>query len=204
MRTLPVSAAPAAVQALVCPKRKITLYGRSAAALSFRFAAEVACEGGQAMFLCGDNRFDPYAIARYARARGGRRDLVLSRILIARAFTGYQFDELIRRLGAKEFSGDFSGPVILTGICSAFLDEDIPANEAARLFYRSLWRLKALAERGVALLLTETREIANSRRAYFLRDLYRASDFVFHLDAQTTFRLEMREALPAADRRLLG
>lgn len=188
MRTLPLSAAPVAVQALSAPRRKVALYGRVAAALSFRYAAEVACEGSEPLFLCGDNRFDPYAIARYARSRGVRAEDALRRVLIARAFTGFQFDELIARLDPAKVAG----PVIVSGICAAFLDEDMTHNDAARLFYRTLWRLREVAEAGLAMLWTESGAVARTRRAYFLADLTRAADFVFHLDAEHTFRIEMR------------
>ena len=137
MRTFPLSRAPLAVEAVVSPARRVTLYGPGASLLGQRYAAETACYGKQVIFICGDNRFNPYAIARMARQLHHSREAALSRILVARAFTAYQFDELIRRLKPKEVTG----PVILSGICSAFLDEDIPINDAARLFYRTLWRL---------------------------------------------------------------
>lgn len=188
MRTFPLSGAPLALGSVVSPTRKVTLYGPGAFSLGLRYAAETACDGKPVVFICGDNRFNPYAIARIARQLHSGREDVLSRILVARAFTGYQFEELIRRLNPNQIAG----PVILSGICSAFLDEDIPVNDAARLFYRSLWRLCELADQGMAFLLVESQQIANTRRAYFLTDLYRASNFVFHLDGEHSFQLEMR------------
>ncbi len=192
MRTFPLSSAPLAVNALLSPARRVTLYGPGACSLSLRYAAEAACGREQVLYICGDNRFDPYAVARMARRLRHSREDALSRILVARAFTGYQFDELIRRLEPDEVIG----PVILSGICSAFLDEDLPHNEAARLYYRTLWRLAELAGRGLAFLLTESREIELSRRAHFLTDLYRASNFIFRLDGEHSFTLEMRSHRP--------
>jgi hypothetical protein len=156
------------------------------------YAAETACGREQVIYICGDNRFDPYAVARLAKQLRHRREDALNRILVARAFTGYQFEELVRRLTQNEVSG----PVILSGICSAFLDEDIPHNDAARLFYRTLWRLAELAGRGLRFLLTESREITNTRRSHFLNDLYRASDFIFRLGGEHSFTLEMRGDRP--------
>ena len=192
MRTLPLSSAPLAVYALLYPARKITLYGRSAAALSIRYAAEAACQGHEVVYICGDNRFDPYAIARIAGECKQNREKVLSRVFVARAFTGYQFVELVQRLDPNESSR----PVIISGICSAFLDEDIPINDAARLYYRTISRLTELADREMAFLLAETAEIANTRRAYFLNDLFRASNFIFRLDGKITYTLEMRSYRP--------
>jgi hypothetical protein len=188
MRTFPLSSAPLAVNALLSPTRRVTLYGPGADSLGLRYAAEAACGREQVIFICGDNRFDPYAVARLAKRLRHSREEALSRILVARAFTGYQFEELVRRLNPDEVAG----PVILSGICSAFLDEDIPHNDAARLYYRTLWLLAELAGRGLAILLTESREIAGARRAHFLADLYRASNFIFRLDGGHSFTLEMR------------
>lgn len=192
MRTLPLSSAPLAVNALLSPTRRVTLYGPGAYSISLRYAAEAACRRDQVIYICGDNRFNPYEVARLAKQFRHSREDALSRILVARAFTGYQFDELIRRLKPNEVAG----PVILSGICSAFLDEDIPHNDAARLYYRTLWRLAELAGKGLAILLTESLEIAGTRRAHFLTDLYRASDFILRLDGEHSFTLEMRDHRP--------
>lgn len=192
MRTLPLSGAPLAVTALLSPARRVTLHGPAAYSLGLRYAAETACGEKQVIYICGDNRFDPYAVARLATQFRHSREAALSRILVARAFTAYQFDELVSRLNPNQMAG----PVIISGICSAFLDEDIPHNDAARLYYRTLRRLAALAEGGLAILLIETQEIARTRRAYFLRDLYQASNFIFHLDGKHSYTLEMRNYRP--------
>jgi len=189
---LPLSSAPVAVNALLSPTRRVTLYGPGADYLGLRYAAETVCGREQVIFICGDNRFDPYAVARLAKQLRHSREDALGRILVARAFTGYQFEELVRWLTPNEVAG----PVVLSGICSAFLDEDIPHNDAARLFYRTFWRLAELAGRGLGFLLTESREIANTRRAHFLTDLYRASDFILRLDGKHSFTLEMRSYCP--------
>lgn len=192
MRTFPLGTAPSAVNALLSPARRVTLYGPRASSLSLQYAAETACDKRPVVYLCGDNRFNPYAIARLARQLHHRREEVLNRILVARAFTGYQFNELIQRLKPN----DIAGPVIISGICSTFMDEDLSDNDAARLYYRVLWRLAELADRGMAFLLCESQEIADTRRAYFLAELYRASNFIFRLDGEHSYTLEMRQHRP--------
>ncbi|MCI0524864.1 MAG: hypothetical protein L0Y75_06330 [Acidobacteria bacterium] len=192
MRTFPLSSAPRAVDALLSPARRVTLYGPRASSLSLHYAAETACEERTVVYICGDNRFDSYVIARLARQFHHRREDALNRILVARAFTGFQFNELIQRLKPNEVAG----PVIVSGICSTFMDEDLPHNDAARLFYRVLWRLAELADRGMSFLLVESQEIAGARRAHFLNDLYKASNFIFRLDGERTYTLEMRSYRP--------
>jgi hypothetical protein len=56
--------------------------------------------------------------------------------------------------------------------------------------------LAELAGKGMAILLSESREIAGTRRAHFLTDLYRASDFILRLDGEHSFTLEMRSYRP--------
>lgn len=80
---------------------------------------------------------DSFAVARYAADRGRDRRETLSSILVARGFTGYQFLELIKRLDP----GEISRPVVVTGFCSAFMDDGMPQNNGARLFYRALTHL---------------------------------------------------------------
>ncbi len=192
MRTFPLSTAPRAVNALLSPARRVTLYGARASSLSLHYAAETACEKKPVVFICGDNRFNPYTVARLARQFHHRQEEALNRILVARAFTGFQFNELIQRLNPNEVAG----PVIISGICSTFTDEDLSHNDAARLFYRVLWRLAELAGRGMSFLLCESQEIAGARRAHFLKDLYKASNFIFRFDGEHSYTLEMPNYRP--------
>lgn len=192
MRTFPLDTAPLAVNALLSPARRVTLYGARASSLSLHYAAETACEKKPVVFICGDNRFDPYTVARLARQFHHRQEEALNRILVARAFTGFQFNELIQRLNPNEVVG----PVIISGICSTFMDEDLSHNDSARLFYRVLRRLAELAGRGMSFLLCESQEIAGTRRAHFLKDLYKASNFIFHLDGEHSYTLEMPNYRP--------
>lgn len=138
--------------------------------------------------LCGDNRFDPYAVARYAKRNGVRPKDALNSILIARAFTAYQLVELVERLRPQ----DSSSLIVITGAVSSFLDEDISFVDAARLFYRVLWQIAELARSGMTLLLVQGQMPENTRRAYFLKDLCSTSDMALHLGGKHTFSLDHR------------
>src|SRR3712207_7575481 len=50
------------------------------------------------------------------------------------------------------------GLVVVSGPCATFLDEDVPIVDAARLFYRMLWRMAELAKEGMTLLLAQRSE----------------------------------------------
>ena len=69
MRTLPLSGAPVAVNALLSPTRRVTLYGPGADYLGLRYAAETACGREQVILICGDNRCVEWLILRDATSQ---------------------------------------------------------------------------------------------------------------------------------------
>jgi hypothetical protein len=196
MRTLPVSSASASI----LPSQMATVCGEQAWTFGAQMAAQLACERKQSLYLCGDNRFDPYAVARFAISQRKSPEEALGHILVARAFTAYQLDELIRRLDPPKTVGNAYDLVIISGVCAAFLDEDVTQTDAARLFYRSLWRLRDLAQEGLTLLLTESETPKQTHRAHFLTDLFRASSVVIRLEGGRSFTLEhLRSRLQIAE-----
>jgi hypothetical protein len=199
MRTLPISSASYVVRASILPSQMVTVYGSRAPALGVHLAAQLACEYKPSLYLCGDNLFDPYAVARFARAQGKDPEEALGRILVTRAFTAFQLDELIHRLELPKtpqtmpkIMEDAYSVVIVSGICTAFLDEEITHTDAARLFYRSLWRLRELSREGLTLLLTQSETPNLPNRAHFLTDLFRASNVVIRLEGERSNTLEHR------------
>src|SRR6266498_4480526 len=187
MRTLPISSALSAVRESLSASRMGAICGGQAWSLGVRMAAMLACENKKSLYLCGDNRFDPYAVARLARSQQKNPEEALGRILVTRAFTAYQLDELIHRLDLPKTVEDAYGVVVVSGVCTAFLDEDITHTDAARLFYRSLWRLRDLSRGGLALLLAQSETPKNPPRAHFLTDLFRASSEVIRLEGGPAF-----------------
>jgi hypothetical protein len=193
-RTLPIEMAQSVAFASLAPARKLMLCDAGAHRLTTYVIARAACERQQVKVICGDNRFDPYAVARFAKSQGVRPAAALNSIRVARAFTAYQMVELINRL-ALDTLGEL---VVISGPCATFFDDDVALVDAARLFYRALWRIAELAGGGMTLLLAQSEIPANSRRTYFLTDLCRACDVVLRLGGKHTFALENRRrvALP--------
>ncbi len=187
VKTLPIRLARSVAFGSLNPARKVMLCGEGACGLAHYVTARAACERRQVRFICGDNRFDPYAVSRFARSRKLRPEAALRSILVARAFTAYQLSELVNRLDPS-----LSDLVIISGPCSTYFDEDVSIIDAARLFYRALWRIVELASGGMTLLLVQSEMPASTRRAHFLTDLCRASDVVLHLTGQHTFSIENR------------
>jgi hypothetical protein len=187
MQAFPIHMAPLAAFDSLAPRRKVFLLGDGASGVASLITARLACEQRFVRLVCGDNRFDPYAITRVAKSRGIRPVEALSRIRIARAFTAYQLVELVERLEAYSMASEF---VVVTGVCSAFFDEDLSHNDAARLFYQSYWKLVALAKSHMTLLLVESRALPIARRLYFLKELCQTSEVVLSLTGRATFTLE--------------
>jgi hypothetical protein len=202
-RILPISMANSVAFSALAPARKVVVSGERACQLTTHIIARAVCERKRVRIICGDNRFDPYAVARIAKLKRVRPEDALRSILIARAFTAYQMSELVSRLDPVN-SGDV---VIITGPCSTFFDEDVSLVDSARLFYRMLWQIVELAREGMTLLLAQS-QLPATGRAYYLKDLCYASDVVLNCDGVHTFRLERRGrvALPrlAAVDRMIG
>jgi hypothetical protein len=193
-KTLPINMAQSVAFASLTPARKVIAIGERARELTMYVTARAACENRAVRIICGDNLFDPYAISSFAKRMRVRPEDALRSIRIARAFTAYQLAELVSRL-------DSAAPqdlVVISGPCSTFFDDDVPYVDAARLFYRVLWKIVELARGGMTLLMVQGRMPTSNRRAYFLTDLSRASDVALHFGGVHTFRLEHhgRAALP--------
>lgn len=186
-RVLSISMAPSVVFSSLTLPRKVLVCGDHAPELATRVISRAVCRGKQVRFICGDNRFDPYAVARFAKQNKKRPQDAMRSILIARAFTAYQLAELVNRLDP---AAPPHGVTIISGPCSLFIDEGVRIVDAARLFYRMLWRLVELSRSGMPLLLAQGPVPADAGRAYFLTDLCRVSDVILKYDALHTFTLE--------------
>lgn len=205
---MPIEIAPNVAMASLASARQVLLAGDGAQSLAMLLTARSVSNNKTVVFVSGDNNFDPYTLAKLARSRGIRAEDALRSVLVARAFTAFQFVELVSRLestlpalsiGRSKVSRE-PGLIVISGPCSAFFDEDISLVDAARLFYRTLWRIASLAAAGRRLLLAESafsdmqyyryQPRPNKRRSYFLTDLSRACDVVIRLEGKDTFKLE--------------
>ena len=184
-KTLPVSAAPQAALAAAVAGRTCTLWGAQATTLGLQVATRVAQQGRTVRWICGDNRFDPYRVAEEAEAHEMYAEVALGQMQIARAFTAYQLTELVLRLRPE----NETGLVIVSGLCTSFLDEDVPNTDAARLYYRTLWRTVRLTAQGLALLVIQQPPRLKTRRSYFLDDLQRVSHRVLDVSGKETVTL---------------
>lgn len=97
----------------------------------------------EVVFVDGGNAINPYALATLAKRFGRRRQEVLPRIRVARAFTAYQMASLLlESLEAEARAGP--GLLVLSGLADLFLDEDVAYREAYHLLRRGLEAARGL------------------------------------------------------------
>ncbi len=189
MRLMPIDAAPVVALSVVGSSGSVALVGgvnieRLKHYLIFQFVRGAR----KVQFICGDNRIDVLLLARMARSNGIDDEDLLGSIILSRAFTAYQMAELVLRLD-ESLIGQL---VVVSDPCGLFQDDEIRSVEAARYFYRMLWHMADLQRRGMKFLITH-RPGRRSRRAYFGRDLLRATETVLHMGSGTSLVVQRRE-----------
>ncbi len=100
----------------------------------------------------GTNRFDVYALTRWAHARQLDPRPLLTRLELSRAFTCHQLHRRVLTLDAAK-TARWSLLCIL-GLLETFFDEDVRCTEAQRLLRECLAHLKDLSAHSLPILLT--------------------------------------------------
>ncbi len=106
------------------------------------------------IWLDGCNVFNPYRISEIARNSSIEPESALQDVYVSRAFTCYQMSSLILEKmwnALKKYSPEL---VVITGLPSIFLESDISASEAERVFQPVLEELKRFKNRSEVLFLT--------------------------------------------------
>lgn len=141
---------------------------------------------GERVIYCADgcNRFDAYRFSHWARCMGLDPREILSRVYLSRAFTVHQ----LAALATREFPRLPTKPtpplVVVLGLESLFLDEQIPRFEREHLYKKTLNTLYILRRRGFSILVThgedDDRDGAPSRRPW-IQMTARAADVLARL-----------------------
>ena len=133
--------------------RLLLFYGH---ALVFRLglyaAGERVLAGEPIVYLDGAHTFDPFFIARMARAHRRQPRALLSMIHVARAFSCHQLERLISNCLMSALERYQSRIAILSGLFETFYDQAVPEHEAMRLFGRIMDASHTLAQQGFTLL----------------------------------------------------
>lgn len=126
----------------------------------------------------GTNRFDIYAIARFARrlaARGGvsapTPEDLLARVFVSRAFTCYQMEAVITERLPRFLAREKIPVAVVFGLLDTFYDEQAPLFEVQAGLGRMLESLRRLRRANVGVLLAsqDTSPASSGRRSLFPR-----------------------------------
>jgi hypothetical protein len=193
------------------PGKMAGIFGDGACGLALRALARPLLHGEAVVAVDGGNRFDPYEIAKAAKALGGDGKEALSRIRVSRAFTCHQMEALLVRKLPSALARYDAGFALILGLPETFTDADVPYAEACRLFRSCLSALRRISSKGARIVLVSKAELprgarysspmpAAENRAGFFRHLVRTADPVLLLHREKNERrweLRRGDASPA-------
>lgn len=122
---------------------------------------------GALRVLDGGNSFNVYqcglAIGRLLGGQTANLPVILERISLARAFTCYQMETLLKETPTQTV------PTLVLDLLSTFYDESVAASESRRLLHRCLLHLKRLNR--MAPVAISAYPASNGSRPELLQDL---------------------------------
>jgi len=161
--------------------QRALIVGERAESLTLYLSAFATSLGFKVLVADGANAFDPYIISKFARKEGFPPGVLLKRISVARAFTCHQLATLIRERLDPLVPPGASPLVVLLGPGTMFFDEDVPGEEAVLLFRKMLAKIRAMSQKNVFFLMSQSFSGFNPRRSFLLRELGRFADAVLKL-----------------------
>ena len=127
--------------------------------------------GSNVVFIDGGNTFRLYKIARLAQLHQLNPQQVLERIFISRAFTAYQLTSLILDKLKETVKSYNAKLVVISDIAEFFLDNDIPHEEAQRIYSQIISYLSSFAREHQVILVATYLPYADSRRNSLLQEI---------------------------------
>jgi hypothetical protein len=99
------------------------------------------------VFIDGGNTFRLYDIARFAQLHHLNPKEALERIFISRAFTAYQLTSLIMEKLEEVVKVYNAKLVVISDVAGFFLDNDVPAEEAQKIYSQIVGYLSNFAKK---------------------------------------------------------
>ncbi len=122
------------------------------------------------VFIDGGNTFRLYKTARIAQMHGLDPRKVLERIFISRAFTAYQLTSIIMEKLEETVKKYKTKIVVISDIAGFFLDEDIPEEEAQKIYSQILNYLASFAKKHQIILIATYLPHNNTKRNTTLKE----------------------------------
>ena len=183
--------------------RSVLLSGdRSLLAVAHRIIARQAMVAVPPVVIDCGGVFNPYGVAEEARRHQVPPQAVLERIMICRAFTGYQELHALRRV-ARLAPGQ---RLYLLNPLHVLLDEDLPAADRPWLFNRLLAGLDFLGDRGDWVRICQPPVSASPlpEGAGFLRALERRYPIILARDGRLQVSTHGQVGIPLQPRHRPG
>jgi RecA/RadA recombinase len=127
--------------------------------------------GGNVVFIDGGNTSRLYNIARLAQLHQLNTTETLKRIFISRAFTPYQLTALIMEKLEKTIKTYNAKLVIISDIAGFFLDNNVPREEAQRVYSQIVSYLSNFARKHQIVLIATYLPYENSKRNNILQEM---------------------------------
>ena len=127
--------------------------------------------GSNVIFIDGGNTFRLYKISRLAQIHQLNPREVLEHIFISRAFTAYQLTSLIFDKLEETVKKYDAKLVVISDIAGFFLDNDVPHEEAERVYSQIVSYLQSFAKKHQIVVVATYLPYADSQRNELLQQL---------------------------------
>lgn len=127
--------------------------------------------GSSVVFIDGGNTFRLYNVARLAQLHQLDPNKVLGNIYISRAFTAYQLTSLIMEKLEETVETYNAKVVVISDIAGFFLDNNVQADEAQRVYSQIVTYLSNFARKHQIVLIATYLPYENSKRNLTLQEM---------------------------------
>ena len=127
--------------------------------------------GSNVVFIDGENTFRLYNIARLAQVHQLNPTKTLEHVFISRAFTVYQLTSLIMENLEETLKTYNAKLAIIFDIAGFFLDNDVPQEEAQRIYSQIVSYLSNFARKHQIIVITTFLPYESSKRNRLLREM---------------------------------
>lgn len=127
--------------------------------------------GSNVIFIDGGNTFRLYKITRLAQLHQLNPKEVLDHIFISRAFTAYQLTSLILDKLEETVKNYNAKLIVISDIAGFFLDNDVPHEEAQRVYSQIVSYLSSFAKKHQIIVIATYLPYSDSRRSSLLQEI---------------------------------
>jgi hypothetical protein len=133
--------------------------------------AQLGGLGSNVVFIDGGNTFRLYKIARLAQLHQLNPRQALERIFISRAFTAYHLTSLILDKLEETVQYYNAKLVVISDIAGLFLDNDVPHEEAQRIYSQVISYLSSFAKKHQIIIVATYLPYSDDKRSTSFQEI---------------------------------